>query len=248
MLFLTVDMDLSEAGLDSGNIWMVPDPTPESEDALDKILNADIAQGDAFEAMFISCTTLKDPASFDGKHHTIEAITFVDYKAFEKFKHEDAQRSQEYLDFKERLTQKMVKGLEKAIPGIRDHIVHRDLGTPITNEYYINTTDGNVYGTEKSLKHIGPFAFKAKSEIENLYLCGASILSHGVAGASHSGVDTAAQILGCHSDELKRPRENQQLRIYEAEDESGHPDWMLQKMQVKRTRAASKAAVVKNSI
>ncbi|MGB7394703.1 MAG: NAD(P)/FAD-dependent oxidoreductase, partial [Pricia sp.] len=86
MLFLTVDMDLREAGLDSGNIWMMPnsdyDYGEKDSDPMGSILNADIEQGEAFEAMFISCTTLKDPASFDGKHHTIEAITFVDYKAF----------------------------------------------------------------------------------------------------------------------------------------------------------------------
>ena len=238
MLFLTVDMDMREAGLDSGNIWMMPEAN--GNDPFEQILNADIEQGDAFEALFISCTTLKDPTSFDGKHHSIEAITFIDYKAFEKYKNEDTQRSQEYLDFKERLTQKMINGLEKAVPGISDHIVQKDLGTPITNEYYIKTTDGNVYGTEKSLKHIGPFAFKAKSEIENLYLCGASILSHGVAGASHSGVDTAAQILGCHPDELKAPSEDQQLRIYEAEDASDYPEWMIKKIKVKRARALSK--------
>ena len=238
MLFLTVDMDVRQAGLDSGNIWMMPNQ--DADAAYDDLLTGDITEGDAFEFMFISCTTLKDPSSFDGKYHSIEAITFIDYKAFETYKDEALQRSQKYLDFKERLTQKMVNGLEKAVPGISNHIVHKNLGTPITNEYYINTTEGNVYGTEKSLRHIGPFAFKAKSEIKNLYLCGASILSHGVAGASHSGVDTAAQILGCHPDTLKEPQEDQHLRIFEAEDASDYPDWMLKKMEVKRARAASK--------
>ena len=240
MLFLTVDMDVRAAGLDSGNIWMMPRPKSDSDDVLENILNADIEKGDAFESLFISCTTLKDPPSFDGRHHTIEAITFIDYSAFEKFKDEDVERSKAYLDFKARMTQKMINGLELAIPGISNHVVHSDLGTPITNEYYINTTEGNVYGTEKSLKHIGPFAFKAKSEIENLYLCGASILSHGVAGASHSGVDTAAQILGCHPDDLKEPREDQHIQIYQAEDPSDYPDWLLKKMEVRRARAASK--------
>ncbi len=242
MLFLTVDMDVRAAGLDSGNIWMMPNK--DADDFYDEILNTDITKGEAFEGMFISCTTLKDPASFDGKHHTIEAITFIDYSIFEKYKHEKAQRSQAYLDLKERLTQKMINGLEKAVPGVKDHIVHQELGTPITNEYYINTTRGNVYGTEKSLKHIGPFAFKAKSEIENLYLCGASILSHGVAGASHSGVDTAAIILGCLPDDLKAPQEDQHLRIYEAEDPSGYPEWMLAKMKVKKARAAAKLETI----
>lgn len=238
MLFLTVDMDVRKAGLDSGNIWMMPDK--DADDYYDKAMSSDLTTEEAFEGMFISCTTLKDPISFDGKHHTLEVITFINYEPFEKYKDEELQRSPEYLAFKEQLTQKMLKGLEKAVPGISNHIVHQELGTPITNEHYVNTTEGNVYGTEKSLKHIGPFAFKAKSEIENLYLCGASILSHGVAGASHSGVATAAEILGCHPDELKKPQEDQHLRIYEAEDASNYPHWMLKKIEVKKARLASK--------
>lgn len=238
MLFLTVDMDVRQAGLDSGNIWMMPDK--DQDTYYDQAMNSDLQSDAPFEGMFISCTTLKDPISFDGKHHTLEVITFIDYKCFEKYTDEDAQRSSEYMAFKDHLTKKMLGGLEKAVPGIGNHIVHQELGTPITNEYYINTTEGNVYGTEKSLKHIGPFAFKAKSEIENLYLCGASILSHGVAGASHSGVATAAEILGCHPDELKAPQDGQELRIYEAEDATNYPDWMLKKIEVKKARLASK--------
>ncbi|RKN81835.1 phytoene desaturase family protein [Ulvibacterium marinum] len=240
MLFLTVDMDLRKAGLDSGNIWLMPNK--DTDDLYDDLMTPNLSNGEAFEAMFISCTSLKDPASYDGKHHTIEAITLIDYSTFEKYKEETEPRSEGYIKFKEILSQKMLNGLSRAIPGVRDHIVQMELGTPITNEYYINTTRGNVYGTEKSLRHIGPFAFKAKSEIENLYLCGASILSHGVAGASHSGVDTAATILGCEADELKKPQDDQYLRIYEAENPVDYPDWMLKKIEVKRARAISKMA------
>ncbi|WP_149275950.1 phytoene desaturase family protein [Pareuzebyella sediminis] len=239
MLFLTVDMDLRKAGMDSGNIWMMPNR--DTADIYEGISKNDISKGEAFEAMFISCTTLKDPTSFDGKHHTLEVITYIDYKAFEKFADKHEARSPEYLEFKEVLTQKMLKGLEKVIPGITSHIVHCELGTPLTNEFYINTTRGNVYGTEKSLRHIGPFAYRAKSEIENLYLCGASILSHGVAGASHSGVETAAQILGCTSDELKSPAEDQKLRIYEAEDSSDYPEWILNKIKVRHKKSSPRA-------
>ncbi|WP_430908790.1 phytoene desaturase family protein [Maribacter sp. 2-571] len=238
MLFLTVTMDVRAAGLDSGNIWMMPNR--DADDFYDEMLQADIRKGKAFEGMFISCTTLKDPASFDGKHHTLEAITFIDYTTFEQFKNEKEQRSQAYLELKARLTEKMLCGLEKVLPGVREHIVQQELGTPVTNEYYVNTTRGNVYGTEKSLKHIGPFSYRSKSEIDDLYLCGASILSHGVAGASHSGVETAAIILGCDADSLKAPQEDQHLRIYEAEDATAYPEWMLKKMAVKKARALAK--------
>ncbi|WP_299252165.1 NAD(P)/FAD-dependent oxidoreductase [uncultured Aquimarina sp.] len=237
MLFLTVDMDVRKAGLDSGNIWMM-----NNED-LDRVFEEtqkiDLLEDDTFPGMFISCTTLKDPISFDGRYHTIEAITYINHKSFSAFKNEDDTRSESYLAFKDRLIQKMIRTLETVIPGIGDKIVQKELGTPITNEYYINSTNGCVYGTEKSFWQIGPFAYKSKSEIENLYLCGASVLSHGVAGAGYSGVETAAKILNCRQDDLILPDNNQNIRIYEAEDASEYPDWMKKKIQVKKDRLAA---------
>jgi len=237
MFFLIVDMDVRKAGLDSGNIWMMSEG--DMDELHDKMMTKDVAEGDEFPGMFISCTTLKDPPSFDGRYHTIEAITYINYDAFEQFKNEDKERSKEYLEFKKRLEKKFLNNLEKVVPGISDKIVHKELGTPITNEYYINSTRGAVYGTEKSLKHIGPFSYKSKSEIENLYLCGASIISHGVAGAGYSGVETAAKILNCHKNDLIQPDPNQNVRLYDAEDPSDYPEWMLQKIKVKKERRAS---------
>ncbi|WP_298540561.1 NAD(P)/FAD-dependent oxidoreductase [uncultured Aquimarina sp.] len=237
MLFLTVDMDVRKAGLDSGNIWMM-----NNED-LDKVFEetqkTDLLEGDRFPGMFISCTTLKDPISFDGRYHTIEAITYINHESFNAFKNESDRRSESYLSFKDKLIKKMIRTLETVIPEIGDKIVQKELGTPITNEYYINSTNGCVYGTEKSFWQIGPFAYKSKSEIENLYLCGASVLSHGVAGAGYSGVETASKILKCRQEDLIVPDENQNIKIYEAEDDSEYPDWMRKKIQVKKDRLAA---------
>ena len=102
--------------------------------------------------------------------------------------------------------------------------------------FCINSTNGNVYGTEKSLSQIGPFAFGSKTEIENLFLCGASTLSHGVGGATNSGVATAANILGCRPEELIIPDPEQNVRIYDAEDSKTWPDWVNQKIEDKKRR------------
>jgi all-trans-retinol 13,14-reductase len=234
MLFLTVDMDVKKAGLDSGNIWKFPNG--DMDDLYEDMQKKDILEGDEFSGMFISCTTLKDPISYDGKHHTIEAITYINYDAFEAFKDEDIERSEKYLQFKEQIMAKFFVTLENVVPGISKHVVHKELGTPLTNKYYINSTKGSVYGTEKSLKHIGPFAYKTKSEVENLYMCGASILSHGVAGSSYSGVQTAAAILECRQDDLIKPDDTQYLRVFEAEEANDYPDWMLKKSEMKRAK------------
>ncbi len=238
MLFLTVDMDVKTAGIDSGNIWLMPNE--DMDVVYERMMLPDMSTDEAFEGMFISCTTLKDPSSFDGKHHCFEAITYLDYKTFEKYTNENDPRSSEYLQFKELLTEKMIKTLEKVLPNVREHIVHKKLGTPITNEYYINSTRGSVYGTEKKLTQIGPFAYKAKSEITNLYLCGASIVSHGVAGAGYSGVQTAGEILNKKQSQLLKTDEDHQLTILEAEDNTQYPEWLKAKMESKKRKTLNK--------
>lgn len=238
MLFITVDMDLTKIGIDSGNIWRMPDK--DMDELYDDMQKKDLLEDEEFPGMFISCTTLKDPSSFNGKHHTIEAITFINYDAFESFNSQNIERSEAYLKFKEQLIAKFFVTLEKVIPGISDHVVQKELGTPLTNKHYINSTRGSVYGTEKSLKYIGPFAYKSKSEIENLYMCGASIVSQGVTGASYSGVQTAAAILGCRQDDLIKPTADQHLRVFEAEDDTNYPEWMRKKIEVKHSRLKAK--------
>ncbi len=234
MLFLTVDMDLRAAGMDSGNIWLMPNE--DMDIVYDRMMMPDITNDNALEGMFISCTTLKDPSSFNGKHHSIEAITYLDYTLFEKFKDEKEPRSKEYLQFKELLTEKMIKTLEKVLPNIRKHIVYKELGTPISNEYYINSTRGSVYGTEKKLTQIGPFAYKTKSEIKNLYLCGSSIVSHGVAGAGYSGLQTAGEILNKKQKELLRTDTEQSITILEAEEIDNYPKWLVDKIETKKRK------------
>ena len=231
MLFVTVDMDVRKAGIDSGNIWLLKNK--DIDEIFIEMSSEEILQEDEFPAVFISCTTIKDPVSFNGHYHNLEVVTFIDHKSFRLFSPGNYHTGA-YFQYKERISQKLLNSLAKVLPGVREHIVQLELGTPMTNGHYINATNGSVYGTEKSFKQTGPFAFRNKSEIGNLYLCGASILSHGVAGACYSGVSTAANILGCKMDELLRPQTGQNIRIYNAEDSKTWPDFIHQKIADKK--------------
>jgi all-trans-retinol 13,14-reductase len=82
------------------------------------------------------------------------------------------------------------------------HIVFWSLGTPLSNEHYLNATRGNLYGIEKSPSQVGPLGFTSKTEFEGLFLCGQSTTSHGVAGVTASGVDAAKAVLGVRTREL----------------------------------------------
>jgi phytoene dehydrogenase-like protein len=236
ILFLTVKADLRQYGMDSGNIWYTEDKN--LNDVYERLLHTPPADGERFQGMFITSPTLKDPSSYDGQHHTIEAITFTDYDHFLPFeKSSSDDRPDDYLRFKDQLTEKMLRTIDHVLPGIRKKIVHYELGTPLTNTFYVEATRGNCYGTEKILQQVGPFGYQAQSPIQNLFLCGASTIGHGVMGATNSGLATAVKMLG-----LKRPsqllthQEGQNLQICPAEHPEQWPDSVTQKMMVRKQR------------
>lgn len=231
ILFLTLDMDVTKSGIDSGNIWKFKDENIDGH--FDALTTEDILKDDEFPAFFMSCTTLKDPASFNGRYHNFEVVTYINYESFKEFDASDDYHCPKYEVFKKRIIEKFLNSVEKIIPGARQNIIQAELGTPKTNQFYINSTDGNVYGTEKSLVQVGPFAYKNKTEIGNLFLCGASTLSHGVTGATYSGVETAAVILNCKPDDLLPDDANQKITIYDAEDPATWSEYIHKKREDK---------------
>jgi phytoene dehydrogenase-like protein len=223
-LFFAVDMDLKAEGLDSGNVWWYNDSN------VDRIYREGMTSrnlgDDPIEGLFLTATTLKDPAKMHSGHHTLEAFSFVGYDAFKKWEQghdsEGGSRPGQYADLKEHLTDKMFDAVEKVVPGIRRHVVFAELGTPLTNQFYLNATRGNLYGTDKVAGQIGPFAFQTRTEIEGLYMVGASTLSHGVAGATASGLAAAKEILNCRMRDLLAQR-GKDVPVYPSEDVSAWP-------------------------
>ncbi len=224
ILFLTLDMDVTKHGIDSGNIWMMKDENTDEHFA--ELMDKDVSEGEMFPGIFMSCTTIKDPVSFNGRYHNFEVVTYANYANLGSFNTPADYHSPEYAAFKEKVINKFMNNIEQIIPGAKQHIVQVSLGTPKTNEHFINSTKGNIYGTEKTLKQVGPFTYRNKTEIPGLYMCGASTLSHGVGGATHSGVAAAAAVLNCSSADLLQEDPTQKLRIYDAEDKAAWPDWV----------------------
>lgn len=240
-MFLAVDMDLRKVGMDSGNIWYMAEPNLDA--TYQKMMNKNLLASQEFPGLFLSSPTLKDPTSFNGRHHVLEAVTFINYETFRKFDQTDAEaRPEAYLTFKEQLQDRLLNTIERFVPGIRNHLVFCELGTPMSAQYYLNATEGSSYGTAKTLGQIGPFAFRMQSEISGLYLCGASTLAHGVAGATASGINLAAHILECKPDELLQDHHGQKLEVYNAEDSSQWPDWVHEKIKLRQRKLALQEA------
>ena len=215
-LFLAVDKDVRAEGLDSGNYWW--SKTPDIDAAYRQARLPNVEDIQEFSASFLTCTTLKDPSKHTpGEPHTMEAFTFVSPEAFRRWQGSRyGDRPQEYQRVKEQLTDKVFAALEHTLPGLRDATVFSELGTPLTNSHYVAATRGNLYGTEKTWREVGPFAWPVKTPIAGLLMCGASTVGHGVAGATMSGLVAARLALGCRHRDLFRP-EGQQLTCLPAD-------------------------------
>ena len=126
---------------------------------------------------------------------------------------------------------KATGSLESEVEGgkMAASVVFWDLGTPLTNVHYLNATRGNLYGISKTPRQVGPLAFPIKSEIEGLYMVGASTTSHGVGGVTASGLACAQRILGLSSGEILN-QNGPEIEIYPSEDISMWPDYLQKKV------------------
>jgi all-trans-retinol 13,14-reductase len=156
--------------------------------------------------LFITVASVKDPhtkALAPEGHSNLQIMTMVpaDYSLWgiEKgpVSGEKYHRNPVYQSLKQRLTDALVEGAERVIPGIRDHIVWKEAATPISQEHFTFSTGGTSYGIELTVDQFGPNRPSPETEIDGLFLAGAStVFAHGIAGVMRGGVGCASAILG----------------------------------------------------
>jgi phytoene dehydrogenase-like protein len=227
-LFLVVDTDVRRLGLDSGNVWSAP------TDWETAFRDAGQVWSDTELPFFLSCSTLKDPTHFDGRHHVLELSATVAWAPFAQWAASaPGQRPPEYERLKQHLAGRLLRSVERVVPGLTSHIVAKSVGTPLTNQHYVGVTEGAPYGVEKTRAHTGPNAFRVMGDLDGLALCGSSTTGHGVLGATLSGVAAAAGVLGVTLGEVLTSREVK-VRTWAAEDASGWPEDVRAAVQRRR--------------
>jgi all-trans-retinol 13,14-reductase len=213
-LFCGVAMDLGERGYDSGNYWFYR--TPDVDGIYRRTLTE--LPRDSVDGLFLTITTLKDPGHGPPGTHTLEMFTFVPYEPFAPWGNgKSGERNDEYERLKANLAAKMLDAAEEIIPDLRRHLTFMAVGTPVTNDFYCRSHRGAIYGTAKTPWQVGPFSFSPKAPVAGLWMAGSSILSHGVAGASLSGLIAAQKILGRESTESLLVPPDGSLRVVSAE-------------------------------
>jgi len=103
-------------------------------------------------------------------------------------------KNPEYLRIKEEAAAHLIDRAEMLIPGLRESIVVKEIGTPLTNARYGLSTGGSIYGREQTVENMLNRR-SPKSSIPNLLFAGAWIGGGGMSAALGSG-RTAAAIAG----------------------------------------------------
>jgi len=191
-----------EFGLKASNLWAF------TGNDLDKItreflqLGADTAGTKDIPLLFISFPSTKDPeweTRYPGKT-TCTIITLSPYEWFERWENERVmKRGEEYEEIKNRIGKRIWEQTCKFFPQVRDRVDFFDVGSPLSNKYYIAAPRGEIYGIDHHVDRFSPQAavkLRPETSIPGLYLTGQDILSCGFAGAMFSGMITASAVLG----------------------------------------------------
>jgi phytoene dehydrogenase-like protein len=200
-VYLGLDLDLAAQGVPNTNYFVFDSYDLErlySEVEAGRIPDQNFG--------FLSFATLKDPASphLAPKGYTnLQVMTVVprEYSVWAVGKGPveggHYHRDPEYRRRKHELTDRLVDLADRVLPGLKDHVDWKEAATPVTQERFTRSSGGTSYGIEVSLDQMGPFRMGPTTDVEGLYLCGASTPSgHGIGGAMRSGIVAAGAAIG----------------------------------------------------
>jgi all-trans-retinol 13,14-reductase len=151
-----------------------------------------------FPFLFISFPSAKDP-DFPRRHPdraTAEVVTPIPYRGFAAWEGTSwKRRPVEYERFKQRLTERLRRELERHAPVLAGKIDFAELSTPLSTRHFMNHDQGEIYGLSATPEHFQLRCLTPRTPIRNLYLTGQDVCSLGVAGALFGGVMAASVVL-----------------------------------------------------
>ncbi|CAH1238000.1 RETSAT [Branchiostoma lanceolatum] len=205
-VFVGLTGTTQELGLKAHNAWMFPgnDHDQMIEDFSRLTLQEACEEGAKTPVLFVSFPSAKDStwnARYPGKSTCI-IISFTPYEWFAEW--EDGRvkhRGEDYESLKNRLAQKMWRQVCQQYPQLEGKDEYMDVGTPLSNNYYLGSTRGEIYGLDH---HRDRFSqelvtnLRPDTAIPGLYLTGQDIVTAGFAGALVAGLLTAGAVLNRH--------------------------------------------------
>jgi len=200
-LFVGMEGTPEELRLRSSNIWHWPaDDADLDYDAMIERFRKDPHHAPI--PMFIGFPCAKDSTwntRYPGKANAV-ILTMADYDWFAKWEDKkQGKRGADYDEFKKLFEKRILEeGLYHYYPQTRGKVVHTDVGSPVTFNYYIGSRRGEVYGLDCSAagRYVSDDWLRPKTQIPGVYLTGQDVTTSGVTGALMAGVLTAHSVLG----------------------------------------------------
>ena len=192
--FVGTDLDLPALGVTDANIVHGDylDPEKNWQQVLQEKLPTD------FHSFFITSPSLKDPEhqhAPSGKY-AIEVVTMMSIKPFMKWADlPSRRRGPEYEAFKNELGMKLLKRVERYIPGLTEHLDFVEFATPLSNLYWVNAPEGGCYGPNQIPEQMGTGRCQVDTPVSGLFLAGAGVYGSGVFPAMASGLRAGRRVL-----------------------------------------------------
>ncbi|MCV6614679.1 MAG: NAD(P)/FAD-dependent oxidoreductase [Cellvibrionaceae bacterium] len=180
--------------LNSTNLWIYPNGDHDGNvDALRR------GEQQGFPLVYISFPSSKDPsweARYPGKS-TVEIVTlanYADYKPWQGTLWQ--QRGEDYEAHKEQLSQELLARLFEHKPQLREALDYYELSTPLSTQFYQHNNAGEIYGVDHWVDRFNQSCMHPQTDIKNLYMTGADVMTAGVGGALMGGVMSTMCMLG----------------------------------------------------
>jgi prolycopene isomerase len=192
VVYLGVDRDLAAEGWDHHEFFLAEGYDVEAD------YEAMVAGDFARTGMVIANYTDADPRCAPEGHSVLAMMSLAPWDHRNVWGTagdlDGYSENPEYLTIKEEAADCLIDRAEALIPGLRDAIVVKEVGTPLTNVRYGLSPEGSIYGRQQTVENLLNRR-SPKTPIPNLFLAGAWVGGGGMSAALSSG-RTAAAIAG----------------------------------------------------
>ena len=192
-LYIGLNKSYKDLHLKDTNLWIYNDYDHDKnvQNSLKEIHNP-------FPVVYISFPSIKDPKwnKENPNKTTMEAITLSSINWYKEWNEKEwKNRGEDYENFKNKLTNRILETVYKQVPQIKGKIDYIELSTPLTVKDLANYDKGEMYGLEHGPERFRQKWLKPKTPIKNLYLTGQDITTVGFTSCLFSGLLTSSVIL-----------------------------------------------------
>ena len=183
------------------NIWAFTDY--DINEVVTRYINStpEDAEEKGIPLLFISFPSTKDPTweeRFPGKT-TCVIITLTPYEWFKDWEEKKVMhRGKDYDGLKSVLGKRIWSQVLEMYPQLEDKVDYFEVGTPLSNQFYIASPKGEIYGCDHNKERFSPVTtamMRPSTPIPGLYLTGQDVSTCGLTGAMQGGLLTSTVIL-----------------------------------------------------